>query len=1178
MKIKLISTLCVLLSGIVIFSGLQVGQADAVLLPETSVSQQQVALQTLPSSAQTSLKAVDQVAEGTVDFVGSVNSQSVATEAPAAEDRYKVMYLVDSEMDIVNQDGSQLDIYSDPQSFSKWAWLGTGASPDSSYLGISFAGEQLPSNAKVVNGYVELVNTFPWPWQWIWVSFDAYLESSATPSAWDINNLPSARMLTQNFTSQVTDSKWMQLEPWQIDVTAQLHELTAGTPDGEKLPADINFISRGTGSAWGRKFFARSAPSEYLPRLVVEYELTTPQNNPPVIADIPTQVTDEDVQFPSIDLSEYVSDPGDTLSWEIISSDKNLNVELEATLLKVTPEVNWSGEGLVELQVMDSIGQKDTALVNFQVIPVPDAPEIISSPATKATEGDTYYYQIESVDVDGDVLKYSLLAGPAEMSIEEDSGLVEWDVPFDTLPSYEVEVAVSDGGLTDSQEFILEVIEFNAPPQLLPIPDQVVPEDDQVNLDLSQYLIDPGDTVTWEVIQEPDNFYWMRFSPAGSPNLKADPSHNWNGTATGIIQVTDSAGQKAEASITFVVTPVADGPKIISKPVLEATEGQLYSYQLVVVDVDDANEKFTYELHTTFYPAMIIDENGLITWQLGYEEPEVASYWVVVADSTGLVADQVVDNIQVIDVNIPPQILSVPDQYTQEDAGFAELDISDYVIDPDDTVVLELVSVTGGIRANIDAGVIAVTPEEDWNGVATVVVRATDTIGQTAETSINFVVKSVADAPVITSIPETTVDEGGEYSYSVLAEDADGDFLTYSLVTAPGGMSISVEGEITWILGYDTAGDYTVKVVVSDGKLEAVQEFILRVENVNRSPSTPQLLNPVNNSVDVEILPVLSWTRAIDPDNDFVTYSVLLGTSADDLRVIEDTVFLDSLHLTEPLAYSTGYYWQVIAQDSLGGSAASDIWSFTTMADPNLPPAAYAGEDQVVDEGVQVTLDGSGSVDPDNDALSFLWEQISGPVVELADPYQAISSFTAPFVDTNTTLTFRLSVGDGKTTSTDEVSVLIVDVPAVPAYPANYLDTETLPAEGSPVFSASSWEKLFDNNLVETAFGYLSNNPLRFYMEYDREFTLSGFDMFVLNPSGAYPGTTWRVYAADNMTDLKNASGSYREVMPTTITTTEGWVQLRFPQPVEAKAFMIFCIKQSVGTFMYYSEMIPVGV
>ncbi len=93
----------------------------------------------------------------------------------------------------------------------------------------------------------------------------------------------------------------------------------------------------------------------------------------------------------------------------------------------------------------------------------------------------------------------------------------------------------------------------------------------------------------------------------------------------------------------------------------------------------------------------------------------------------------------------------------------------------------------------------------------------------------------------------------------------------------------------------------------------------------------------------------------------------------------------------------------------------------------NQLPVANAGEDQMVDPGVEVTLDGTGSTDPDGTIAGFLWEQISGETVTLSDYEEAVVIFTAPEV--NTTMIFRLTVFDDQgAMDTDEVSVSILAV------------------------------------------------------------------------------------------------------------------------------------------------------
>ena len=70
------------------------------------------------------------------------------------------------------------------------------------------------------------------------------------------------------------------------------------------------------------------------------------------------------------------------------------------------------------------------------------------------------------------------------------------------------------------------------------------------------------------------------------------------------------------------------------------------------------------------------------------------------------------------------------------------------------------------------------------------------------------------------------------------------------------------------------------------------------------------------------------------------------------------------------------------------------------ISNVNAAPIADAGPDQTVNEGVEVTLDGSNSSDPDGSIATFAWTQTSGPAVTLSDASSPQPTFTTPNVDT----------------------------------------------------------------------------------------------------------------------------------------------------------------------------------
>ncbi len=97
-------------------------------------------------------------------------------------------------------------------------------------------------------------------------------------------------------------------------------------------------------------------------------------------------------------------------------------------------------------------------------------------------------------------------------------------------------------------------------------------------------------------------------------------------------------------------------------------------------------------------------------------------------------------------------------------------------------------------------------------------------------------------------------------------------------------------------------------------------------------------------------------------------------------------------------------------QSDDGDEASVDVALSGTGTVSNSPPVADAGGNQSVATGATVTLDGSGSYDPDGDLpLAYRWAQTGGPAVAFT-PNLSITTFTAP--SSATVLTFTLVVTD----------------------------------------------------------------------------------------------------------------------------------------------------------------------
>ena len=104
----------------------------------------------------------------------------------------------------------------------------------------------------------------------------------------------------------------------------------------------------------------------------------------------------------------------------------------------------------------------------YFLAPMNHAPVITSTPITTATVGELYIYDVEADDSDDDNLICSLTTCPRYMTIDCETGVINWIPTSVKNKSHDVTVKVSDGEKYDTQSFSITVSEVPSvnPPTL----------------------------------------------------------------------------------------------------------------------------------------------------------------------------------------------------------------------------------------------------------------------------------------------------------------------------------------------------------------------------------------------------------------------------------------------------------------------------------------------------------------------------------------------------------------------------------------------------------------------------------------------------------------------------------------------------------------------------------------
>ncbi len=152
-----------------------------------------------------------------------------------------------------------------------------------------------------------------------------------------------------------------------------------------------------------------------------------------------------------------------------------------------------------------------------------------------------------------------------------------------------------------------------------------------------------------------------------------------------------------------------------------------------------------------------------------------------------------------------------------------------------------------GVASVGDTGhsqVITYTPSANYNGSDAFVVRVSDDFGGADVITVAVVITPVNDAPVLSPIGPQMVNEGDLLTFTVTADDPDGDALAFSAMGLPPG-ALFVRGAFTWTPGCEAAGIYTTTFVVSDGILsdaEAVNITVIEACSPSRRIYLPLVL------------------------------------------------------------------------------------------------------------------------------------------------------------------------------------------------------------------------------------------------------------------------------------------------------------------------------------------------
>jgi VCBS repeat-containing protein len=309
------------------------------------------------------------------------------------------------------------------------------------------------------------------------------------------------------------------------------------------------------------------------------------------------------------------------------------------------------------------------------------------------------------------------------------------------------------------------------------------------------------------------------------------PNPNFNGIDSFTYTISDTNGNQSTTTVTLTVTLVNDLPIITSPATFTTPEDTLLTATFVATDAD---------LDVLTYTVTSTTTNGLLTFNTtsgdwtytpnaNYNGSD--SFTVEVSDGNGGTATQVI-SITVTPVNDLPIITSPATFTTPEDTPYSNTVTVTDIDSSTFTFSISTNPTNGSVVINPTTGVWTYTPNANYNGSDSFTVEVSDGNGGIATQVISITVTPVDDPPVITSPPTANTTMNVPLVANVVANDVDGNMLTYSIVTTPVNGTVSINsttGSWTYIPLNDYLGSDNITISVTDGTFTVTQVIAISV-------------------------------------------------------------------------------------------------------------------------------------------------------------------------------------------------------------------------------------------------------------------------------------------------------------------------------------------------------------
>jgi len=310
--------------------------------------------------------------------------------------------------------------------------------------------------------------------------------------------------------------------------------------------------------------------------------------------------------------------------------------------------------------------------------------------------------------------------------------------------------------------------------------------------------------------------------------------------------------------------------------------------------------------------------------------------------------------VNVLSVNDEgPVIDSIPDYFINEDTSLV-ITLSAYDYDGD-VISFEASASDSSIYLTIIDSFLTVNPVENWNGESEISVFASD--GYLTDSSYfyfsvipvndppaDFVLISPENESVVYDLTPTL-----RWDIPIDPDDRLRSIVSYDIYldtdfTFPDSNSSTTNSyTVETNLIEDMVYYWTVVAIDDEGAGTISPTWTFTTNSQNSPPSAFVLVEPENNSTLNIFNPLFCWEESFDSDyGSTIAYKIFLGEDLNSMNIIYqgpylESCFNDTIGLVND---NTIYFWRVEAEDNVGATSTSDLFSFNINMENDSPSAS----------------------------------------------------------------------------------------------------------------------------------------------------------------------------------------------------------------------------------------------